>query len=266
MQVIACQLDMVWENKAKNHQRVIELLSQSNIEPGSLIILPEMFDTGFSMNVSATAQSELRESEQVLQELARTYQSAVMGGVVSPAVEQLLGGQPTGKYVAGNEAVVFGPDGAELCRYRKQQPFSLSGEDQNYPAGKRHVLFEWQGVKIAPFICYDLRFPELFRAAIRDGAELLTLIACWPAVRSEHWVRLLQARAIENLALTVGVNRCGHEPNLAFDGRSAAFDHLGNFIFQADGTEQVVSCRLDVEAMRAWREKFPALRDGHLSC
>ncbi len=254
MQVVACQLDIAWEDKPRNHQRVTELLQAAHIEPGALIVLPEMFDTGFSMRVAATAQSSQRESEGFLRGLAIKYRAAVLGGVVAPQVGE----------TAANEAVVFAPDGSELARYRKMQPFSLSGEDQLYPAGERHTLFEWQGVKIAPFICYDLRFPELFRTAIRDGAEMFAVIACWPAVRSEHWVRLLQARAIENLALVIGVNRCGSEPNLDFDGRSVAFDQLGKFLFEADRREQVLNCELDVAAMRAWRDKFPALRDSRI--
>ena len=141
------------------------------------------------------------------------------------------------------------------------QPFSFAREAESYPAGDTHRIFEWQGVKISPFLCYDLRFPERFRAAVKDGAELLTVIACWPAVRSEHWVRLLQARAIENLAAVVGVNRCGQEPNLEFDGRSSAFDHMGVQIFEADARQQVMTCELDIGAARQWREKFPALRD-----
>lgn len=254
MQIVACQLDIAWEDKPKNHQRVAQLLEGADIEPGALIMLPEMFDTGFSMNVAATAQSAQRESEQFLRDLAIQHQAAVMGGVVAPQVGNM----------AGNEAVVFAPDGLELARYRKQRPFSLSGEDLHYPGGQKHTLFEWQGVKIAPFICYDLRFPELFREAVSDGAELIVVIACWPAVRSEHWVRLLQARAIENLALVVGVNRCGNEPNLAFDGRSSAFDQLGGFLFEANDQEQMLTTRLDVDAMRTWRKKFPALRDSRM--
>ena len=260
MHVMAVQLDMVWEDKTHNRNRVAELLAASEVPPGTLIVLPEMFETGFSMNVAATAQSEQREGEQFLRELAVKYQSAVMGGVVSPASEDAS----HGRKVASNEAVVFGPDGSELARYRKQQPFSLSGEDRCYPAGETGVTFEWQGVRVAPFICYDLRFPELFRAAVRDGAEMFVVIACWPAVRSEHWVRLLQARAIENLALTMGVNRCGHEPRLEFDGRSAAFDHLGRCLFEADAREQILHCDFDPTTMRQWRDKFPALRDSRV--
>ena len=114
---------------------------------------------------------------------------------------------------------------------------------------------------ISPFICYDLRFPELFREAIRDGAELFVVIACWPAVRSEHWFRLLQARAIENLALVVGVNRCGAEPGLTFDGRSCAFDEQGRNLFQADHRQQVHQLQLAPLSMRNWRAEFPPLRD-----
>lgn len=252
MHVAAVQLDIQWENKSRNHQRVWDLLSGCNIPNGSLIVLPEMFDTGFSMNLDATAQTKERESEKVLKELAAHYQSAVLGGVVGP----LENGR------SSNLAVAFAPDGSELVRYQKQKPFSLFREGDKYPAGRETKRFHWQGVSIAPFVCYDLRFPELFRPAALDGAELLVVIACWPAVRSEHWVRLLQARAIENLAATVGTNRCGDEPSLRFDGRSCAFDHSGNQLFQADASPQVLQAEIDVEALRRWRQKFPALQDA----
>lgn len=251
MQVVAVQLDMVWEDKASNHEKLRKLLSSARIDPGALILLPEMYETGFSMNAAAAAQSEAREGESLLRELAAQYDAAVMGGVAGP----LHNG------VSRNEAVVFAPDGSELVRYQKMQPFSLSGEHLHYPAGPSQKIFEWQGVKIAPFICYDLRFPEIFRPAVKQGAELITVIACWPAKRSEHWVRLLQARAIENLAVVVGVNRCGEEPGLTFDGRSAAFDHMGVPLFEADSREQVITTQIDIEAARSWREFFPALRD-----
>ncbi|WP_149494774.1 nitrilase-related carbon-nitrogen hydrolase [Roseiconus lacunae] len=251
MQVVAIQLDMVWEDRAANHQRVEQLIDATAIAPGSLVMLPEMFETGFSMNPERTKQSEDREGEALLRRLAAKYDVAMMGGVVN-------------EYSAGdvaNECVAFAPDGRELVRYRKMRPFSLSGEADHYGAGTQYRLFEWQGVKIAPFVCYDLRFPELFRAAVKDGAELITLIACWPAKRSEHWVRLMQARAIENLAYVVGVNRCGEEPSLKFDGRSSAFDHLGNCLFEASDQVQALKTELDFGELRRWREKFPALRD-----
>ncbi|MCR9292134.1 MAG: carbon-nitrogen family hydrolase [bacterium] len=251
MHVVALQLNMAWEDKPTNHQRVRELLADIPIQAGSLIVLPEMFETGFSMNVDVAAQDEDRAGEALLRELAQQFDSAVLGGVAAPVENGL----------SKNEAVAFAPDGSELVRYQKMQPFSLSGEDQHYPAGSSHRIFEWQGIKISPFVCYDLRFPERFRPAVRDGAEMIVVIACWPAVRSEHWVRLLQARAIENLAPVVGVNRCGREPGLEFDGRSAAFDHMGVPLFEADAREQVIQTEIDIKTARLWRRKFPALRD-----
>ena len=195
-----------------------------------------------------------RASEALLRELAAEYDCAVMGGVVGPVSDGM----------ATNEAVVFSPAGQELVRYVKQKPFSMSGEDKKYRAGSQFATFQWQGVTVSPFICYDLRFPELFRLPVAAGAELIVVIACWPAVRSEHWVRLLQARAIENLAAVVGVNRSGAEPNLKFDGRSTAFDQQGVQLFEAAAEEQVVTANIDVAAVREWRESFPALRDMQL--
>ena len=252
MQIVAVQMNMAWQDKAANHARLRELLSGTEIQPGALIIAPEMCETGFSMNLSATAQSDSREGEALFRELAARYDAAVMGGVASPVQDDGL---------SRNECVVFAPDGTELARYQKMQPFSFSGEEKRYPAGAEHQIFQWQGIKIAPFICYDLRFPEVFRRAILEGAELLTVIACWPEKRSEHWVRLLQARAIENLAFVVGVNRCGEEPGLTFDGRSSAFDHMGSALFEATADEQVLTVEIDIVAARKWRESFPALRD-----
>lgn len=251
MQVVGVQLNSVWENKPANHQRVRELLARESIAAGSLIVLPEMFDTGFSMQLSVTAQGPEHESESFLQELARHTGSTVVGGVVSPISDGM----------ANNEAVVFSPAGSELARYCKRRPFPLSGEDRCHRRGQQAVAFEWNGIRVSPFVCYDLRFPELFREGIDGGAELLLVIACWPAVRSEHWVRLLQARAIENLAIAIGVNRCGSEPNLPFDGRSCGFDEQGRKLFEANAAEQVFRIDIDIEAVRKWREIFPALCD-----
>jgi predicted amidohydrolase len=251
VQIIAVQLDSQWQDPPSNHARVRALLESANIRPGALIVLPEMFDTGFSMNLEFTAQDETRRSERFLRELAAEHNAAVLGGVVGPIVD----GQ------ASNEAVAFAPDGGELVRYRKLQPFTPAGEDVKYGAGDAHQAFEWGGVKIAPFICYDLRFPEVFRPAVLDGAEVIVVIACWPEARSEHWVRLLQARAIENQAFVIGVNRCGADPYLQYDGRSCGFDPHGNPLFEASAAEQVVSLAIEADEARQWREKFPALRD-----
>lgn len=251
MQWVALQLDMVWKNKAANHEAVRAFLSKDKPEPGSLVVLPEMFETGFSMDVAETAQSEHREAEGFLRETAKQFDVAILGGIAAPI--------ESGR--SRNEAVAFAPDGTELMRYRKRRPFSVTREGEHYVAGDQAVVFEWQGVKIAPAICYDLRFPELFRESVRLGAEAFVVIACWPQVRSEHWVRLLQARAIENLGAVLGVNRCGTEPGLVYDGRSCAFDHLGQPQFEANGEPQIKAAEIDIDELRRWRRRFPALRD-----
>jgi predicted amidohydrolase len=251
MHLLAIQLDVRWEDRHANHARVHELLSNIAVPPNSLLVLPEMFDVGFSMNTAATDPGEASTSESFCRELARDHRCAVLAGVVSRAANGKL----------ANEALVYSPDGRELTRYRKQQPFTPPGEHVHYPAGHRHVLFDWQGARVAPFICYDLRFPELFRPAARDGAELIVVIASWPDPRSEHWVRLLQARAIENQAFVLGVNRCGQDPSFHYDGRSSLFDPHGKQLFEADAKPQVLHAEIDVAEARRWRALFPALRD-----
>lgn len=252
MRVALCQLDCVWEDKAANLARVRALLDAPP-PPGSLLVLPEMFATGFSMNTTATAEPpETGETEQFLRALAAETQCAVLAGVVTQAP-----GQPP-----RNQAVAWAPDGRELARYTKQRPFSLAGEGAHYPGGGATVVFEWGGFRIAPFVCYDLRFPELFRAAVQQGADLLTVIASWPARRLTHWLTLLQARAIENQACVIGVNRCGRDSHFSYAGRSVAIDPQGCIRADAGSEEGVTLAEFDPAWAARWREEFPALRDA----
>jgi predicted amidohydrolase len=257
MNLAAVQLDIQWEDRPANHARVRQLLDRAEVPRDALVVLPEMFDVGFSMNTARTDPGEPSASEAFCRQLAIDRKVAVLAGCVARAGRSNK---------LANEAVAFAPDGSLLARYRKQQPFTPPGEHVHYPAGEAgHVLFEWQGVRIAPFICYDLRFPELFRPAAFAGAELIAVIASWPCTRSEHWVRLLQARAIENLAFTLGVNRCGSDPSYRYDGRSCLFNYMGEEVFQADDRQQVLTAEIDPAPLRAWREQFPALCDARRS-
>lgn len=251
MIVFAIQLDLVWHDKAANHRKADVLIDRTNIPPGSLIVLPEMFGTGFSMDLSATNDDVDRQTDKWIHETAKRTKSAVVCGRVSRA--------PGGR--GFNEAVVAFPDGQPTVRYQKLQPFNLGGEGQHYDAGQKLVLFEWQGFQIAPFICYDLRFPELFRAATLAGAQVLVDIASWPIVRDEHWVTLLKARAIENLAYVVGVNRCGKDPGFYYSGKSLILDVQGRELANAGGVEGVAAAKLEKQALLDWRQKFPALND-----
>jgi predicted amidohydrolase len=251
MWIAAVQFDTRWEDRKGSHARARELIAGAAVPRGALVVLPEMFDVGFSMNTAITDPGAPSASDAFLRDVAREKGAAVLAGVVARTTDGRL----------ANEAVAFGPDGRELVRYRKRQPFTPPGEHIHYPAGSVGCAFEWDGVKIAPFVCYDLRFPELFRPAAKGGAELMVVVSNWPDRRSEHWVRLLQARAIENQSYVLGVNRCGADPSFRYDGRSALFDPHGNAIFEMDGREQVGLGEVDGAIVRKWREDFPALRD-----
>lgn len=247
------QMNIEWEDPNENLTSVMGLLRTADDDEltGSLIVLPEMFTSGFSMSVAAAAQDDRRQIEKFLSNLAERYHWTMVGGVTNRA--------KSGKGL--NESVVFGPDGKLLARYTKMHPFTPAGEKDNYEAGSEIVLFDWNGLKVCPLICYDLRFPELFRIATRRGAEMFVVIANWPDARIAHWTALLTARAIENQAYVVGVNRVGDDPNLHYTGQSAIIDPQGKTIINAGDREVVVSASIDAESLRDYRTRFPILSD-----
>lgn len=254
MNVVGVQMDIVWEDKAANHAKLAALLAADpSPAAGSLIVLPEMWATGFSMNVAAISETPTRETETVMASLAEQYGIGLLGGVVTTGPDGL----------GRNAAVLFGPDGQELSRYTKLHPFSYGDETRHYGRGSEVKLFEWQGLAVAPFICYDLRFPEVFRHAARRGAEVFCVIANWPQAREDHWLTLLKARAIENQAYVVGINRCGQDPKLAYSGRSVVYGPRGEVLAEAGTKEGILSAPLDLDALRVYRREFPALGDRH---
>lgn len=244
------QHDIAWEDPATNYAKVLDLLETAAPPPGSLVALPEMFSTGFSMDVDKIAD-ETRATQMFLAATASKFEVCLLAGLAT------RGQNGKGR----NEVYAQGPDGRELARFCKLHPFTFSGEPDYYEAGTEIVLFEWQGWKIAPFICYDLRFPEVFREAARQGAELFVVAANWPAAREAHWLALLQARAIENQAYVAGINRCGNSPKHAYSGRSLIVDPRGAIVADAGNEETAISAQLDRAALHAYRQEFPALAD-----
>ena len=160
-----------------------------------------------------------------------------------------------------NAAFVCAPDGALLASYRKIHPFSYGEENLHYAGGTDCPVFEVDGVPCGLQICYDLRFPEPFRALAVKGAEVVFLPANWPARRISAWSTLLAARAIENQMTVCGVNRVGHDPQVAYPGRSAVHDCFGAILAEGGAEEGLVLADIDLGPLRAWRERFPALAD-----
>ena len=253
VEIIGCQFDLAWENPSANYEKACALLAAEKTSSDSLIVLPEMFATGFSMNVEATVEHDNPPASEVfLADLAREKQCAVMGGFAVPSPTPDRG---------RNELAVFDAEGEKIARYHKNRAFRYTREAEHYEPGEEITVFEFAGWKIAPFICYDLRFPELFRRGTHRGAELITVIASWPEVRDDHWITLLRARAIENLAYVVGINRCGADPNLKYSGRSLIIDPWGKIIADAGSEEGIVRAEIDLQKVRDWRAEFPALAD-----
>ncbi len=250
MKIYCCQHDIAWENMLANFAKVRALLAAAKPEPGSLVLLPELFATGFTMN-TALGEPPGGETEQFLSGLARELGVFVLGGVLG------AGAQGRGR----NLCVVFSAEGREVARYLKMQPFTPGGETAAYEAGVAPVMFPWGGFRVSPFICYDLRFPEHFRAATMQGAQILTVISSWPVARIGHWVTLLQARAIENQAYVAGVNRCGTDPRLSYNGRSLIVSPKGEVLADAGDGERVISAEVEVESLMAYRKELPFLAD-----
>lgn len=248
MRVALVQLDTVWEDPARNHARAGELLSWAREAGAELAVLPEMFATGFSLSPGPTAQPEGGPTEAWLSSEAARLGMAIVAGV-AVAREPL----PT------NEALLVRP-GGRVDRYAKLHPFSFAGEERVFAPGSRVVTWELSGLRLTPLVCYDLRFPEPFRLAA-DGTDAYVVIANWPDRRRGHWRTLLRARAVENLAYVLGVNRVGEGGGLRYAGDSAVVSPWGEELASAEGVETVLVADLDPHSVAEARAGFPALSD-----
>ena len=252
------QTDIAWEDRRENLARVSAMLRDTpSVRAGDLIVLPEMFDTGFSFNLARTSDTDSMTLEWIRQ-TARDHRITLQGS------RTVLGPDGRGR----NRATIAGPDGAILCEYDKVHPFSFGRESEFFTGGDSAAVYPWTSdegtTTVCPVICYDLRFPELFRQGMRLGAEVFGVIANWPAPRKLHRTVLAQARAIENQACVLSVNRAGSDPHLTYSGGTCAFGPQGEVLGELPDGPGVLSVKVDIEAIRAWRDKFPALRDARL--
>ena len=255
MKVYCVQMDLAWHDAAENRRRAERLIRAAAPEAGSLLVLPEMFASGFTADVAAATDSPGDETAAWCAALAAELDCTLIGGLVSTV--------PDGR--GRNQALVCGPTG-EIGRYTKIHPFRLGGEADQYQPGERPLVVEVETaggpvVRVAPLVCYDLRFPETFREAALEGVDVYVVIANWPSKRQGHWLALLRARAIENQAHVIGVNRTGSDPNLDYAGGSTVFDHGGQAILTMDELPAVASATLDLATQRQARRDLPFLSD-----
>ena len=242
------QTDIIWKNIPKNLQRIEEKIHSISTKT-DLIVLPEMFSTGFVMEPESVAEGMQGSAVQWMQQIAKDKQTALIGSLIIQENQQYF-----------NRVVFVHPSGA-MTHYDKKHLFTLAGEDKIYTAGNNRLLFEYKGWKISPFVCYDLRFPVWTRNT--ENYDLAIFVANWPKVRVTAWDTLLKARAIENMSYVVGVNRIGTDANdLEYPGHSQAIDPLGAIIQKAEKQEEtIVTITLEKDKLQKTREQFQFLND-----
>ena len=248
MIVAGVQFDIAWEDPTENFARSAPLIQQAVEEGARLIALPEMFATGFSMRSDAMA-AHASTIRTFLAGMASAYEVWVVAGYAEP-----------GDARPANACGVFSPDGDEVLTYRKIHPFSLADEADHFEAGDALSTVDIEGIRVTPLICYDLRFPELFRAAA-DATDLFVVVANWPQRRAHAWRTLLAARAIDDQAWVLGVNRIGEAEGYPHRGDTTLFDPWGAETATLADASGLVLNEVDAEVVRRAREHFPFLRD-----
>lgn len=243
------QSNLAWQDAASNRDLLAHMLDgmETNTD---LIIMPEMFTSAFSMDAKAVAEPHPGDTLQWMQALAKEKDAALTGSIAV-----LENGQRF------NRLLFVTPE--QVHYYDKRHLFRMLGEHERYSSGSDKRLIHWRGWDILPLVCYDLRFPVWSRNRPSEPYDLLLYVANWPAPRSAHWTTLLKARAIENLTYVVGVNRIGTDGNaIDYHGQSAVYDFRGEELLNADTGEGCYTVTVDKEALKTYRQQFPAHLDA----
>jgi len=247
MKIALIQSQLFWENPEKNRKKFEEKINAIS-ESVDLIVLPEMFTTGFTMRPNEVAETMQGETVTWLKSLAKAKKAAITGSLVLTENDNFY-----------NRLVFVFPTG-EIQFYDKKHLFTLAGEDKVYAAGNQKIVIEYLGWKICPLVCYDLRFPVFSRNTV--NYDLLIYVASWPKTRINAWDALLKARAIENMSYVVGVNRIGEDHNgYQYNGHSQVVDFLGNYKLEPIEIKGVFIVELNKVDLLATRKQLDFLSD-----
>ena len=243
--LVQCQL--AWENPEDNRKQFEDIISALP-QPTDLVVLPEMFTTGFSMNALANAEEPGGATEQWLCEVARRQNCAVTGSIAVSVDDQVF-----------NRMLFATPEGIQV--YDKRHLFRMAGEHKRYAPGNERIVVKWRDWRINLQVCYDLRFPVFSRN--RSDYDMLIYVANWPAPRAMHWRALLIARAIENQAAVIGVNRIGSDANgMEYSGDSLAVSPDGKLLADMRDEDGVVQVCFNAKQLLDYRQKFPCHMDA----
>lgn len=247
MKIAVIQIPLVWEDSKLNRAYIENKIN--TLEEGTdLIVLPEMFTTGFTMQPDRVAETMQGDTVIWMQSLAKAKNCAITGSLV--ITEEA-------KYF--NRLLFVFPSGA-IQYYNKRHLFSLAGEDKSYTKGTQKLIVEYKGWRICPLICYDLRFPVFARNV--EHYDVLLYVANWPTIRMQAWDTLLKARAVENMSYVVAVNRVGKDQKeYDYSGHSQVIDFLGDYLIAPQETEGVFYTQLEKETLLQTRKKLAFLND-----
>jgi len=246
MKISIIQTALAWEDAAANRANFTQQIN--SIAETDLVVLPEMFASGLTMNPSGVAETMDGATVTWMRQTAVEKNCAITGSLVS---------KEDGKYY--NRLLFVLPDG-EIKTYNKRHLFSYAGEEKFYTAGEEKLIIDYKGFRICPLVCYDLRFPVFARNT--EDYDVLIYVANWPQTRILAWDTLLRARAIENMSYTIGVNRIGLDGNQhTYAGHSQIIDALGNYMVEPFEQENVITVELDKQELIDARKKFGFLND-----
>ncbi|WP_223069678.1 carbon-nitrogen family hydrolase [Paenibacillus caui] len=254
MKAALVQMDVKIGETDINYQKVERFLHEAMSHQPDVIIFPEMWNTGYALEQAAElADVDGRRTRELLSAFAKANGVMIVGGSV------LYKDSVTGDIT--NTMLVFDRSGHEVLRYDKLHLFRLMDEDQYLKAGNSFGIFDYEGTGIGTMICYDLRFPFLFRKLVGLGAKVLINTAQWPSARVDHWRTLIISRAIENQSYMIAVNRCGTSRETAFPGNSLVVDPWGEVLFEGDGSEQIFVVDIDLDKVDEIRKRIPVFDD-----
>lgn len=250
LKVTIFQAYLFWENVDKNLQNLALRLSMGIKEKTDLIVLPEMFNTGFSMNAEVLAEETNGKTMQWMKQMASKYDCVVTGSLIIKENDLYY-----------NRLIWMMPDGTFAC-YNKRHLFGLGEEDKNYTPGSEKTVVTLKGWKIRLAICYDLRFPVWLRNQ-NEEYDILLIIASWPDIRSAHWNALIPARAIENQSYVIAANRVGHDGKEVYhSGHSQCIDPMGKTVYYKPEDEDLYTFSISYDELVKTRKSFPFLRDA----
>jgi omega-amidase len=252
VKITCLQLDIAFGNPTENRKYIEQKMTEALKENPDILVLPELWDTAYDLTrLDEIADDEGQQAKQLISQFAKTNEVNIVAGSIAKKTEQGV----------TNTMYIFDRKGREVSQYSKLHLFKLMDEHLYLEAGTAKNLFTLEHSLCAGVICYDIRFPEWIRVHTSSGAEVLFVVAQWPAPRLAHWKALLISRAIENQCYVIACNRVGQDPNNTFAGHSLVIDPWGEIIAEAGDSEELLSADVNLELVKEIRKQIPVFTD-----